>query len=78
MRQQTVEIYRADSIDDAQRVADQLRHAGIEAYVDVADKIMKGVLLGPRSRIVRVREVAAARAREVIEARGLDEGGPEG
>jgi hypothetical protein len=66
MRDDLVAIYRAPTIDDAQRLADKLQQAGIESFVDSTDAPMYGATQGPAARIVRVRRVQTGAARDVM------------
>lgn len=66
MREEFVTVYRGMSVDDAQKLADRLKAAGIEAFADHTESPLYGASLGPRGRIVRVRQPVAERAREVV------------
>lgn len=70
MKDKLVPVYRALTVDDAQRLADKLRNAGIEAFVDQTDAPMYGATQGPRSRVVYVRKAESAQARDAVERFG--------
>ncbi len=71
MKDDLVPIYLALTVDDAQRLADKLRVAGIESFVDQTDSPMYGATQGPSSRIVRVRRVETGPARDVMKRFGF-------
>lgn len=66
MNDDLVPIYRAPTIDDAQRVSDKLKEAGVDAFVDNTTAPLYGVTQGPASRIVLVRSPIAAFARQIV------------
>ena len=72
MKDKLTPIYRALTVDDAQRLADKLRNAGIEAFVDQTDSPMYGATQGPASRVVYVRKAESAQARDAVKAFGRE------
>ena len=62
-----VPIYRALTVDDAQRLADTLTEKGVEAFTDTTENPLLGASVGPSGRIVRVRARMLAPAREIAE-----------
>lgn len=66
MQDELVPIFAAATIDDAERLADKLAEAGIEAFVDAAEEPMHGMTRGPRSRVVHVRSLVCEHAKPVV------------
>ena len=66
MQEELTTVYRGRTVDDAQRVADRLSRAGIEAFVESTVSPMYGATVGPRGKIVRVRTPARSLAEEVV------------
>ena len=71
MKDKLVPIYRALTVDDAQRLADKLQHAGIETFVDSTDAPMYGMTQGPAAKVVYVRKAESAHARDLVKQFGF-------
>lgn len=67
-----MEIYRAQTVDLAQRLADVLEQAGVEAFVETTEDPMYGMSQGPAGRRVMVRKAVAEHARPVVEKFRVD------
>lgn len=71
MKDKLVPVYRALTVDDAQRLADRLKNAGVEAFVDSTDAPMYGITQGPSSKVVLVRKAESAHARDLVKQWGF-------
>jgi len=72
MQDELVTVFRALTVDDAQRLADKLQEKGIEAFVASTEAPMYHATQGPSARLVQVREPMAATARELAEQFAAD------
>jgi hypothetical protein len=66
MRDQLVPIYHGRTVDDTQRLADKLRAAGIESFVNSTQSPMYGMRAGPSARTLFVREPVMDLVREIV------------
>jgi hypothetical protein len=66
MEDRLIEVYRAPTVSDAQRFADVLHRAGIEAFVESTEAPMYGAPVGPSGKCVRVREPVVAEAEALV------------
>lgn len=66
MQDELVPVFTAPSIDDAERLADKLAEAGIEAFVDTTEAPMYGMARGPGSRVVEVRSLVREHAKQIV------------
>lgn len=71
MKDKLVAVYRALTVDDAQRLADRLRHAGIETFVETTDAPLYGMTQGPMAKIVYVRKAESGHVRELVKQWGF-------
>lgn len=66
MQDELVTVFHARTVEDAQRLADRLTRAGVEAFVDTTVAPMYGLPVGPRGKIVRVRAPERGLAERVV------------
>ena len=66
MREQLVPVYHGLTADDTQRLADELREAGIESFADSTQSPMYGMRSGPSARTLYVRAPVTELVREIV------------
>lgn len=66
MKDQLVPIYHAYTASDAQGLADRLRSAGVEAFVEMTEAPMYGMRAGPQSQVVYVRKAESEDVRSIV------------
>ena len=75
MRDELVPVYHGRTIDDTQRLADQLREAGVESFVDSTQSPMYGMRAGPSARTLYVRAPITEGVREIVHRYKLEHPG---